>query len=311
MRAADPAMSQPVDSIYETATVVSDAWSWLLLRDAIFHRVERFNDFQRSLAIPLDTLSTRLDQLVRGELLLRQEGRSRQDVRYQLTPRGEDFFTCLVAALRWGDQFCSAQGETRLTAIHRGCGAPFRATLRCSACWAPVEARDVTVDSLSRASSELITRKRQRSPNLQLLERGGPCSVARTLVVIGDRWSSLVVREAFLGTRRFGDFQRRLGIAPNILSNRLSRLVDLGILKAAPYQVKPPRSEYRLTPRGLALYPVPLSLLAWGDRWLAGGEGGIRLTHRPCGASLDLALSCENCAEEVARTDVEIDRSDG
>ncbi len=309
MTEAENATPQPIDSVYETGEVLGDAWSWLILREAIFHGTGRFNEFQRRLGIPLDTLAARLDRLVHGELLRREERSSRQDVRYEVMPRGEDFFTCLVAALRWGDEHCADQGATDLTATHRACGEPFRATLRCGSCWTPIDAREVVVDSVRRASSDLITKKRQRSPNRRLLERGGPCSVARTLAVIGDRWSSLVVREAFLGTRRFGEFQDRLGIAPNILSNRLSRLVELGVLAAEPYQVKPPRHEYRLTPKGLALYPVPLSLLAWGDRWLASGKGGIRLLHRGCGQRLDVALSCDHCSERVGHRDVEFVRT--
>jgi DNA-binding HxlR family transcriptional regulator len=95
------------------------------------------------------------------------------------------------------------------------------------------------------------------------------CSVARTLSIIGDRWTLLVLRDCFLGIRRFEQFQERLGVTRQVLSDRLRRLVDHGILSREPYQDRPPRHEYRLTPKGRDLYPVMLSLLAWGDKHMS------------------------------------------
>ena len=98
------------------------------------------------------------------------------------------------------------------------------------------------------------------------------CSLARSLAVVGDRWTLLVLREAFLRTRRFDDFEAKLGIARRVLSERLALLVDEGILKKLPYQDNPPRFEYRLTDKGLDLYPVIISLVHWGDRHYAGAD---------------------------------------
>lgn len=99
------------------------------------------------------------------------------------------------------------------------------------------------------------------------------CSVARTLSVIGDRWTLLVLRDSFLGIRRFEQFQERLGVTRQVLSERLRRLVEHGILSREPYQDRPPRHEYRLTAKGRDLYPVMLSLLAWGDKHMADESG--------------------------------------
>src|SRR5512140_1885367 len=99
------------------------------------------------------------------------------------------------------------------------------------------------------------------------------CSVARTLEVIGEWWSMLVVREAFNGVRRFDDFQARLGIARNVLATRLQSLVEHGILDRRLYQERPERYEYRLTEKGRELYPVLISMMRWGDRWEC-PEGG-------------------------------------
>ncbi len=130
------------------------------------------------------------------------------------------------------------------------------------------------------------------------------CSIARTLEVIGEWWTLLILRDAFLGVRRFDDFQRDLGIARNILTDRLNSLVEHGILRRDRYQEHPPRDEYRLTEKGLDLYPVLISLMGWGDRWTAGEAGPpIVLEHRGCGHEGMPVMVCPHCRDEVtART---------
>ena len=126
------------------------------------------------------------------------------------------------------------------------------------------------------------------------------CSVARTLEVIGEWWTLLILRDAFLGVRRFDDFQSRLGIARNILTDRLQTLVEHGILERQLYQERPERFEYRLTEKGLDLHPVILSLLRWGDRWTAGEAGPpLVLEHQSCGREITPILVCPHCGEEV------------
>lgn len=123
------------------------------------------------------------------------------------------------------------------------------------------------------------------------------CTVARTLDVIGDRWSLLVLREVFHGVRRFAGLQARLGIAKNVLSQRLSTLVEQGVLERVPYQEpgSRPRSEYRLTAKGQDLRPVLMALAEYGDKWLADPAGPPAvLTHRDCGAPVHLEMECED-----------------
>src|SRR5215470_6225458 len=113
------------------------------------------------------------------------------------------------------------------------------------------------------------------------------CTIAAALDIIGEKWTFLVLREAFNGIRRFDDMQRRTGAPRQVLSNRLSRLVADGILRKAPYQEEGQRarSEYRLTEKGIELFPVIAALLAWGDKYAARPGGpSVELTHRDCGA---------------------------
>lgn len=132
------------------------------------------------------------------------------------------------------------------------------------------------------------------------------CSVASTLEVIGERWTMHVLREAFMGVRRFEDFRRNIGVARNILSDRLNTLVAEGILRREPYSEHPPRSEYRLTRKGVGLYGILIELMKWGNSW-APNPGGpaVVLRHRECGSVVEPVLACPECGKPVQPWDLE------
>jgi DNA-binding HxlR family transcriptional regulator len=134
---------------------------------------------------------------------------------------------------------------------------------------------------------------------------GQNCSIARSLELIGERWSLLIIRDAFLGVRRFEDFQADLGVARNVLSARLARLVEEGILEKRLYQERPERYEYRLTEKGTGLWPVLVSLVNWGDKYAAPPEGPPRLIeHRGCGGHVTDHLTCDRCGKPLGARDV-------
>ncbi len=126
-----------------------------------------------------------------------------------------------------------------------------------------------------------------------------PCSIAAALEVIGDRWTILVLRNIFRGNHRFVDLQRDLGIARNLLTDRLSRLVDAGVLEKVPYQERPLRHEYRLTPKGADLSPALIALMGWGDRWCSDGAPPTVLVHHSCGSPLEHSVRCPQCEDAV------------
>jgi DNA-binding HxlR family transcriptional regulator len=129
---------------------------------------------------------------------------------------------------------------------------------------------------------------------------GENCSISRTLAVLGERWTLLVLRQSFLGMKRFEDIRAGLGIARNTLADRLNTLVDEGILERRPYQQHPPRHEYKLTQKGRDLYPVLVTLMQWGDRYNAGPEGPpLVLVHKPCGHETEPSLACSHCGGEI------------
>ena len=121
------------------------------------------------------------------------------------------------------------------------------------------------------------------------------CSIARTLDLVGDWWTLLIVREAFLGVRHFAGFLDHLGIARNILADRLQKLVANGILSAEPKSVPGRGYEYRLTEKGFDLYPLLIAIRDWGDKYLVGEEGSpLSITHRDCGAVVHTEVHCES-----------------
>ena len=133
------------------------------------------------------------------------------------------------------------------------------------------------------------------------------CSVARSVAVIGDRWTLMILRDCFLGIRRFEDFERRLGISRSVIADRLKTLTDEGVLRREAYQDRPVRHEYRLTEKGLALSPVMLAIVHWGDVHYA-GEAGPPLIHRhkACGCDFTPVQTCSECREPVGARDVEV-----
>ncbi len=133
---------------------------------------------------------------------------------------------------------------------------------------------------------------------------GLDCSVAKALEVIGERWSLLIVRSVMHGNRRFGEMQESLGIARNVLSSRLQRLVDEEILERRAYQESPPRYEYFLTEKGLDLWPALIALLNWGDRYSPDPEGPRRLiVHKECGGTVSERGICESCGKLLTARD--------
>jgi DNA-binding HxlR family transcriptional regulator len=133
------------------------------------------------------------------------------------------------------------------------------------------------------------------------------CSVARSVAVIGDRWTLMLLRDCFLGVRRFEDFERRLGISRSIIADRLKRLTDEGVLSRQAYQDHPVRHEYRLTDKGLALHPVIMAIVHWGDVHYAGDAGPPLIhRHKSCGCDFAPVQTCSECGEPVAARDVEV-----
>ena len=136
------------------------------------------------------------------------------------------------------------------------------------------------------------------------LTRPPECSIARAMEILGERWTFLILREAFYGVRRFSDMQRNLGIARNILSTRLQTLVRAGILERRLYHEEPERFEYRLTQAGRDLYPAVIAIMKWGDEYLADEAGPPVVLRHTCGDVIDPVLVCNCCGRPLHPHDV-------
>ena len=142
------------------------------------------------------------------------------------------------------------------------------------------------------------------APSLADAPDGFACSIAGTLQVIGERWTLLILRDAFLGVRRFDGFADDLGIARNLLTDRLAKLVEHGILAKVQYQQRPARYEYRLTPKGLDLSPALVAFMRWGDHHLAADHPPVVLVHKQCGTPLEQVLVCPACDCAISPTQI-------
>ena len=130
------------------------------------------------------------------------------------------------------------------------------------------------------------------------------CSIGQSLEVVGEWWSLLIIRDAFFGVTRFDDFQERLGIARNVLNQRLAHLVDEGVLERVRYSEHPPRFDYVLTEQGRDLWPVIVALRQWGDHWRAPDGPPVQLVHRACGHVAELIPVCSECGTTFGPGDV-------
>ncbi|MFT6775793.1 MAG: DNA-binding HxlR family transcriptional regulator [Paracoccaceae bacterium] len=129
------------------------------------------------------------------------------------------------------------------------------------------------------------------------------CTIARAVALVGDEWSIMILREMFLGARRYDDILRQTGMSPHILATRLRKLVAMGVLRREAYCDHPPRHDYRLTAMGRDLWPAVVALKQWGDRWLGSGDAPVEIVHRACGHAVTPTLTCPDCGAPMTAHD--------
>lgn len=129
------------------------------------------------------------------------------------------------------------------------------------------------------------------------------CNIARAVALVGDEWTFMILREMFLGARRFDDFQRMTGASPHLLSQRLKKLETAGVIRREAYSERPLRHEYRLTDMGRDLWPAVIALKQWGDKWLAGGAPSVEIEHKGCGRIVEPRMICPECGEPMVAHD--------
>ncbi|KHK90326.1 winged helix-turn-helix transcriptional regulator [Novosphingobium malaysiense] len=280
-------------SVERTLAIVGDAWAFLILRE-FYMGARRFAQIHAALEPPRSTLSNRLAQLTDAGVI------EKRGSEYRLTESGKDLYLVMLALMRFGDKHLLDEHGPPLTLIHNGCGHPFTPDTACSECGGAVHSGNVTYRDGPGAgfAPRQDRQQRRRRKGAQNFERNRPSSVSRTVEVVAERWTFLILREFFFGVRRYEQLRENLGIAPNILSDRLSHLVRRGILIKQVYSESPVRKEYHLTPAGRDLYLPLIQMLSWGDHWL-GYPAPLILTHTTCGRDFQPLIVCSHCREPV------------
>ncbi|MEQ3550660.1 helix-turn-helix domain-containing protein [Pseudonocardia nematodicida] len=281
--------------------LLADTWTLLILQRA-FLGATRYAEWREALGISDSTLSARLRALVDAELLettpYREGGRERHG--YRLTERGRDVWTLLLTTWDWEKRWTSREVPLP-DIVHRACGRPAGVVTCCASCGAPVGPRDTEV------------RREPGSPGLELLARrhprrtrgrlptGGMSFLPGAMEIVGDRWGATVLGAALTGVQSFSCFESVLGISPEVLSDRLRRFVELGVL------VRTGEGAYRLTDKGRATFPIHACLVEWSHRWPGEVDGApidVTIRHLDCGEVLRVRLQCDRCGAAFTRASV-------
>ncbi|TAK55274.1 MAG: transcriptional regulator [Gammaproteobacteria bacterium] len=289
-------------SVARALAIIGDRWSLLILATA-FQGVRRFDDWRRGLGVSTNVLSERLGRLVRSGCLARvpaHAGQRRQE--YRLTPMGAAIYPTALMIWRF-DRHWSRQRRLQPGALlHTRCGALAMPTLICAACRRPVDAREVRYEAGPGAGLDRMPPPRAQRRSTVRPDAGTALAtlVGELVTILGDRWTPQVLAAFFVGAHRYEEIRRETRIATNLLADRLRLLTEHGLLEQRPGRELPHRHEYALTPKGMDAYPVILTLLKWGDRWLAGRAGPpLLLQHQPCGKALDPLVVCDCCGAEL------------
>jgi len=261
-------------TISDALQILVDPWRFLIIREAFFG-AERFNAFASSLGLPRATLAKSLARLVEAGVMEQHAlGGGGSWKRYVLSGSGRDLFAPLLGLMWYGDKWLW-EGVPPLALFHEPSRTWFSPRLVWEHDRSPVDPRTVRF-----LVEDGYWRPREDpGPRSHRIDREGrmrgwrPCSMERTLALVGDRWTFLIFQEFFHGNKRFEEFSRNLNIASNILADRLEKLVAAGFLD----KLGEPSPRYRLTAKGWDIYGPMVLLKSWGDRWL---RDGARITSR-------------------------------
>ena len=290
---------------------IGDAWSLLILRSALLGRT-RFTQFREDLRISRGRLSERLDHLVTEDLLsLDRYSETRSE--YRLTEKTLDLYPAIMLLRSWGEHWLRSGRPPSQLLVH-GCGAPLEAKAICGHCLGEIRACDCDYSPGTGAFdlSELNLRSTRRSSSANAIRKRAESPSANALAVIGDRWTFVILRAMFSGAKRFDDMHAQIGIARNVLADRLRTSETNGLISRRAYQLRPIRHEYELTEMGRDLYPSTLALVDWANRWIARGpKDKVGLRHLSCKRRLALRVICACCREDISPHDVTVTMADG
>jgi DNA-binding HxlR family transcriptional regulator len=283
--------------------LLGDEWTLLIIQQALLG-ASRYGEFMQRLPISNTVLSNRLRALTDNDILVRTPYQSRPvRAEYLITQRGRAFWPVLLSIWDWERRWVPDHVHQLPGMRHTQCGSHFAPTLACRPCVEAVTEKDVAASwgpsgSWARSVPEATTRRRSSADG----ERGQAGLFPETMSVFGNRWAAAVLVCAFLGTSRFSDFQTQLGAPPSLLSGRLQTFCANGVLCTSR------ETNYQLTEKGRAFFPVIVAALQCGQHWFRAPEGpAVTLTHLGCGKPLIGQLTCDQCARPLKGAHVRVD----
>ena len=286
-------------SIWRALEIFGDAPT-LLVVQSYWLGARRFDDFCRSTGLLKTVVSGRLKKLVGNNCLVKVAYSERPSrFEYKATEELLDLFPTALAMLHWERRWGNKAGKIEVRTSHSTCGRTTEPHPVCKCCREEIDARDVSWKPGPGIGHMPATYGRRRRRTSQAM--GETTKLLDDIVrIVGDRWSSLILRSVFTGINQFQEILDDTAISTNILSDRLAELCDGGIL----YKVEDPddmrRANYRLTDKGRDIYPILIALMQWGDKWRPAPEGPpLLLTHTICGKPLEVVLACSSCNEKV------------
>ena len=286
--------------------VIGDRWSLLILRDVFLGR-RTFNTLQQHTGAGRATLTRRLNQLIANDVLYRR-AYSTNRFEYQFTNKGLALFDTSLLAWQLETEWAKDAAEPTLPPAlqHTPCAKPLNPVAICRHCLAAIRHTDITwrhaTSALDAQFTAIKSANRQRRIKVNKLA-GRDSALAHIADLIGDRWTLLILIASLFGIRQHDDYVRQLGIATNILAERLKMLTENNVLVKQPYQSHPLRYLYQLTDKGLSLLPFLMAVRQWAADWSAPGSAS-ELTHTPCGHQLVVDVVCSGCRQKPRQANI-------
>ncbi len=292
-------------SIWRALEVVGDVPTLLIL-EVSWLGGRRFDEFRKRTDLLKALLSDRLSRLVKAGLMEKNiYCQSPPRYEYLMTEKGHDLYWVALMLLRW-EKLWQEEGKIRVELTHKTCGKIFDPIPACGSCGDEIDPTKVSWREGPGIGWMMPLYSRRRKSR----DSAGKASslMDQAAQIMGDRWSSLILRSIYTGINRFDDIRTDTAIATNILSERLGWLTEIGLIRQEQYSDSPPRHEYRLRRKGVDYYHALLMLMRWGDTYFVAPEGPpLLLTHEPCGKNLDAEVICSECREPIDFHDVKYD----
>ncbi len=310
MQVTNQILSNPVS---RALNILGDRWSILILREAFLGR-HKFEEFRSNTGAPRGTLSKRLESFVfHGILYKNPYQASPLRFEYRLTDIGVGLYPFALLVWQWELQWAggakSAGVPPKLYHNAHG-GHDLMPLAVCRHCQTPLRYQDV--ERIVNENAETTSMKDLKAFGNQRRSRENfrdDQQLEHITEIIGDRWTALIMGASFIGHRRYDDFRLQLGVATNILADRLKMLTDVEIFSLHEYQSNPPRYEYHLTEKGESLYPMVMALRQWVLDWLPKISHPFKLVHRSCGNALATNVVCEDCHHPALINEVRFART--